>query len=97
MSDAGSENNQERAKSARTVSVSSAASGASTTASTTDTNLSGSSQAKMLSPEEKEETVKIIVDLLGEEKEEQIKVVLKDKLGAIGQVSQDFGLSNRHP
>lgn len=94
--DAGHERNQERAKkSARTVSVSSAASGASTTASTTDTNVSASSQVKALSQEEKDETVKVIVDLLGEEKEEQVKTVLKEKLGAIGQVSRLFQREGR--
>lgn len=73
-------------KSARTVSVSSAASGASTTPST-DTHGSGISQ-KVPSFEEKEETIRAIVELLKDEKEEQVKDVLKDKLGAIGQVSK---------
>ena len=70
---------QER-KSTRTVSVSSNASATSTPS--TDTQ--GSSKP---SPEEKEETIRVIVDLLRDEKEEQVKDVLKQKLGAIGQVS----------
>jgi hypothetical protein len=74
-----------KSKSARTVSVSSAASGVSA-APSTDTQGSGTSQ-KVPSLEEKEETIRAIVELLGEEKEEQVKDVLKDKLGAIGQVS----------
>lgn len=72
---------EERAKkSARTVSVSSAASAASTAE-------SSASGGVKLSQEEKDDVVRVIVELLGEEREEQVKRVLKDKLGAIGQVS----------
>ena len=67
-------------KSTRTVSVSSNASAASTPS--TDTQ--GSSKP---SSEEKEETIRVIVDLLKDEKEEQVKDVLKQKLGPMGQVS----------
>lgn len=67
-------------KSGRTVSVSSAASAASTT----DSAASG----VKLSQEEKDDVVRVIVDLLGDEREEQVKSVLKDKLGPIGRVSR---------
>jgi hypothetical protein len=45
--------------------------------------LSGGSGSSM----DREELVRKVVDLLGKEKEEEVKVVLKERLGALGNVS----------